>query len=71
MAIKLISVKCPDCGQTLSIEENRTQAFYTYCGAKVKCLKSKRFINDIEKAKAEVSTERIKLRTCLHKMDVL
>lgn len=25
----------------------------------------------IEKAKAEVSTERIKLRTCLHKMDVL
>ena len=37
----------------------------------LKCLKSKRFINDIEKAKAEVSTERIKLRTCLHKMDVL
>lgn len=71
MAIKLVSVKCPDCGQTLSIEENRTQAFYTYCGAKVKCLKSKRFINDIEKAKAEVSTERIKLRTCLYKMDVL
>ena len=26
---------------------------------------------EIEKAKAEVSTERIKLRTCLHKMDVL
>lgn len=25
----------------------------------LKCLKSKRFINDIEKAKAEVSTERI------------
>ena len=35
MAYKLISVKCPDCGQTLSIEENRTQAFCTYCGAKV------------------------------------
>ena len=34
MAYKLISVKCPDCGQTLSIEENRTQAFCTYCGAK-------------------------------------
>lgn len=32
---KLISVKCPDCGQTLSIEENSTQAFCTYCGAKV------------------------------------
>ena len=35
MAYKLISVKCPDCGQTLSIEENRTQAFCSYCGAKI------------------------------------
>ena len=35
LGYKLISVKCPDCGQTLSIEENRTQAFCTYCGAKV------------------------------------
>ena len=35
MSYDLISVKCPDCGQTLSIEENRTQAFCTYCGAKV------------------------------------
>ena len=29
------SLKCPDCGQTLSIEENRTQAFCSYCGAKI------------------------------------
>ncbi len=35
MGYNLISVKCPDCGQTLSIEENRTHAFCTYCGAKV------------------------------------
>lgn len=28
----------------------------------LKCLKSKRFINDIEKAKAEVSSDRIQLR---------
>ena len=35
MGYKLISVKCPDCGQTLSIEENRTQAFCSYCGAKI------------------------------------
>ncbi len=35
LGYKLISVKCPDCGQTLSIEENRTQAFCSYCGAKV------------------------------------
>lgn len=35
MGYQLISVKCPDCGQTLSIEENRTQAFCSYCGAKI------------------------------------
>ena len=35
MAIKLVAVKCPECGAMLNIEENRTQAFCTYCGAKV------------------------------------
>lgn len=35
MGYQFISVKCPDCGQTLSIEENRTQAFCSYCGAKI------------------------------------
>ena len=30
-----------------------------------------KYKKEAEKAKAEVSTERIKLRTCLHKMDVL
>ena len=44
MAYKLISVKCPDCGQTLSIEENRTQAFCSYCGAKVLISNENEFI---------------------------
>ena len=35
MAINLISLKCPECGALLSIEENRSTAFCTYCGAKV------------------------------------
>lgn len=35
MGYKLISVKCPDCGQTLAIEEGRTQAFCSYCGSKI------------------------------------
>lgn len=35
MAVKLISVKCPECGATLNIEEDREQAFCTYCGTKV------------------------------------
>lgn len=35
MDVKLVSVKCPECGATLDIEEDRRQAFCTYCGAKV------------------------------------
>ena len=35
MAIKLNSVKCPECGAMLPIEEGRTQVFCSYCGAKV------------------------------------
>ena len=35
MAIKLNSVKCPECGATLPIEEGRTQVFCSYCGTKV------------------------------------
>lgn len=32
MAIKLNSVKCPECNANLSIEEGRERAFCTYCG---------------------------------------
>ena len=35
MAIKLYSIKCPDCGASLPIEEGRRQLFCSYCGAKV------------------------------------
>lgn len=35
MAIKLISIKCPECNAVLNIEEGRNQAFCSYCGAKV------------------------------------
>ena len=35
MTVRLIAVKCPECGATLNIEENRQQAFCTYCGTKV------------------------------------
>ena len=33
--INLVSIKCPDCGAALSIEEGRKQAFCTYCGARL------------------------------------
>lgn len=35
MAITLNSVKCPECGAMLPIEEGRTQVFCSYCGTKV------------------------------------
>lgn len=59
LGYKLISVKCPDCGQTLSIEENRTQAFCTYCGAKVLISNENEYVfrqideADVKKAETE------------------
>ena len=59
LGYKLISVKCPDCGQTLSIEENRTQVFCTYCGAKVLISNENEYVfrqideADIKKAETE------------------
>ena len=35
MAIQFISVKCPECNATLSIEKERSMAFCTYCGTKI------------------------------------
>lgn len=34
MSLNVISLKCPECGATLNIEQGRQQAFCTYCGAK-------------------------------------
>lgn len=35
MGINLISIKCPDCRATLHLEEERREAFCSYCGSKV------------------------------------
>lgn len=35
MAIQFITIKCPECGADLQIEDGREYAFCTYCGAKV------------------------------------
>ena len=35
MAIKMNSIKCPECNATLPIEEGRSQCFCSYCGAKI------------------------------------
>ena len=35
MSVNFTSVKCPECGASLPIEEGRTQVFCSYCGTKV------------------------------------
>ena len=61
MSIKLISVKCPDCGAQLNIEEGRKTAFCSYCGAKIIIRDDNeitfREVNEAELKKAE--TDRI------------
>ncbi len=59
MAVKLIPIKCPECGAMLNIEENRTQAFCSYCGAKVLVHNDNEFtyrhvdIADLERAETD------------------
>ncbi len=33
--IKMISCKCPECGASLEVDENRTYTFCSYCGTKI------------------------------------
>lgn len=35
MGVRLLAVKCPECGAKLDIEEGRKQLFCSFCGAKV------------------------------------
>lgn len=35
MSINLISLKCPECGATLQVEEDRKECFCSYCGNRV------------------------------------
>lgn len=35
MGIQFVSVKCPECGAALNIEEGREQIFCSYCGTKI------------------------------------
>ena len=61
MAIQFISVKCPDCGAELSIDNSREFAFCSYCGAKVMVHNDNEHIyRNIDEARIkEAETERI------------
>ena len=61
MAIKFISIKCPECGATLDIEEGRRQIFCSYCGTRVMVQNDNEYIyHHIDEAQikqAEVNQE--------------
>lgn len=61
MAIQFLSIRCPECGANLSIEEGRQQFFCTYCGAKVMMTNdSEKIIRQIDEARIkEAETERM------------
>lgn len=33
--MKLITLKCPECGATLQLDQDRKEYFCTYCGSKI------------------------------------
>ncbi len=59
MAIKMNSVKCPECGANLQIEEGRKQLFCSYCGTKIIMTNENeyiyRHIDEAEMAQAETN----------------
>ena len=61
MAISITSVRCPDCGATLDVEDGRTQAYCSYCGANLLLRNENeqvfRHIDEAGVAKAEADRE--------------
>ena len=70
MATKMISYRCPDCGASLEIAEDRVQGFCTYCGAKIQFQNENEFVlrsvdeADVKRAETEQMLE-------LKKMEML
>lgn len=61
MAISFISIKCPECGADLSVENGREFSFCTYCGTKVMMNNENEHIyRNIDEARIkEAETERM------------
>lgn len=70
MATKMISFRCPDCGASLEIAEDRVQGFCTYCGAKIQFQNENEYVvrsvdeADVKRAETEQMLE-------LKKMELL
>lgn len=60
MAVSFTSIKCPECGASLPIEEGRTQIFCSYCGTNILVSKDNEHIyrNIDEASIKQAETER-------------
>jgi len=57
------TLKCPECGATLNVEEGRTQCFCAYCGAKIMINNENEHIyRHIDEAKIRESENRKQIR---------
>lgn len=63
MAINFVSVKCPECGAQLNVEEGRPMTFCQYCGTKVLINNENEFIYRTidEAAIKQAEVEKMKL----------
>lgn len=61
MAVKLTSVKCPECGANLPIEEGRERLFCSYCGTPVIVTnENEKIVRHIDEAKIKrAETDRV------------
>ena len=61
MAVKFTSVKCPECGANLPIEEGRERVFCSYCGTPVVITnENEKIIRHIDEAKIKrAETDRV------------
>jgi endogenous inhibitor of DNA gyrase (YacG/DUF329 family) len=68
MAIKMISVKCPECGASMTIEGDRKKAFCTYCGAQIILYNENEYTININN-EAEIKRAETDQMVNLRKMD--
>lgn len=65
MAVKFISIKCPECGAKLDVEEGRKEFFCTYCGTKIIMQNDNEYIYrkiDEAKIKRAEADEKVELK---------
>lgn len=65
MAIKFTTVKCPECGADLPVEEGRKQIFCSYCGSKIIITNENEYIYrhvNVAEIKQTESEQKIRLK---------